>query len=535
MLSEDHYFQTLNEQQLWERYCGFLDLSVDEWMDIQNELLMDEIDLIVDSTLGKKIMGKQKPRNPDEFRKILPFTSYDDYEPYLSERQESALAVKPKMWCHSSGKGGQFKWFPLPPQFLERVAKHAIGTLILASTSEKGKVNIGPGAQLFFMLAPPPYGSGQWLQNLAQCFSFKCIPDPEKYKGLEFQGRIQKGFEDALKDGVDIIGAIASVLVKMGEQFEDRSRRRKRSASMFNPKVASVFLRALLRSRREKRTILPKDLWPTKAIMTSGMDTAIYRDDITRYWGNKPYEFYMCAEALYVGMHGWNKKAMTFPPDMVFFEFIPNDELRKEESDKDYQPSTVLLNQLEAGKLYEIVVTSFYGGPLLRYRIRDIIKIVALRDDAAGVNLPQMVFQRRVADVINFGSLAQLDEKIIWQAISNTGIKCTEWTVFKEYDQNKIFLRFLIALKERREADDVAAIIDEQLKQVDTDYKDIDEYLGLQPVRVTLLSPGTFERYTEAKRREGADLAHLKAAHMNPPEATIRLLLRSSGIGNEGK
>ena len=76
-------------------------------------------------------------------------------------------------------------------------------------------------------------------------------------------------------------------------------------------------------------------------------------------------------------------------------------------------------------------------------------------------------------------------------------------------------------------------MIDEQLKVVDTDYKDIDSYLNQQPVRVTLLSPGTFQRYTEEKIKEGADLTHLKPAHINPPEAVVRRLLQLSVVGSK--
>jgi len=533
MLSEDKYFDTLSEKELWERYCGFLDLSVEDWMNIQSELLMDEIDLVADNTLGKKLMGKRKPKSPDEFRKIVPLTSYQDYEPYLSERQEDALAVKPEAWCHSSGRGGRFKWIPHTPRFLERLAKNTIGACILATASEKGEVNIQPGARLFLLLAPPPYASGCCIQTLAQYFSFQNIPDPKKSEGLAFPDKMRKGFQEALKNGVDIIGALASILVKMGEQFEEGSRERKFSAAFLHPKIVFTFIKASLRSRREQRTILPKDLWATKAIMTGGMDTTMYRDAIARYWGNRPYEFFMCAEAYCIAVQGWNKKAMTFLPDLAFLEFIPYEEILKQEDNKDYQPSTVLLNQLEAGKLYEIVITHLYGGPLLRYRMRDIIKIVALRDEEAGVNLPQMEFQRRADEAISLASLATLDEKVIWQAIANTGIKYTEWTACKESEHDKSFVRIYLELKERKEAAEIAAMIDEQLKQVDTDYKDVETYLGFQPVRVTLLSTGTFERYAEAKRREGASPAHMKPHRINPTEAVLQRLIQLSEEGKE--
>ena len=85
-------------------------------------------------------------------------------------------------------------------------------------------------------------------------------------------------------------------------------------------------------------------------------------------------------------------------------------------------------------------------------------------------------------------------------------------------------------MKERKEAAEIATMVNEQLKIVDTDYKDIDSYLGLQSVRVTLLSPGTFERYMDEKRKEGADFAHIKPTHINAPESVIQRLLQLSEV-----
>ena len=533
MLSEDRYFQILNEDEVWLRYCGFLDLHVDEFMEIQKELLMDEIERIADSVLGQKIMGNDKPEGLEEFRSMVPLTTYDDYEPYLSERQEDALAIKPAVWCHSAGRGGRFKWIPLSSEFLDKITKNALASYILATTNEKGKVNFWPGAKMLAILAPPPYGSGLTVQTVAQHFSLQSLPDPNKTRHLPFPDRIQKGFQMALREGVDIIGSLPSILVRMGEEFGEQKRGGRFSLSTLHPKVMRVLLQAWLRSKKQRRRILPKDLWPTKAIFTGGMDAHIYKADIIHYWGREPYEIYISSEAFHIAMHGWNKRWMTFVPDMVFLEFIPYKELLKHEEDKDYQPSTVLLNEVKEGQLYEVVITQFYGMPLLRYRLRDLIRIVALKDDEAGVNLPQMTFQRRVDEVINIGGLAQLDEKTVWQAMSNAGIRYKEWTACKEDDQNKTFLCLYIEPIEQTDATELEMGIDEQLKIIDTDYKDIHYYLGYQPVRVKLLSPGTFQRYTEEKVKEGADQTHLKPAHINPPETVIKRILQLSKEGGD--
>jgi len=536
MLLEDEYFQTLTEDELWQRYCGFLDLSIDEFMEIQKELLMDQIERVADSPLGKKIMNNQKPKSVDEFRRTVPLTTYEDYEPYLSQKQEDALAIKPYVWCHSAGRGGDFKWIPASSEFVEKAVKNSLGCLILASSKQKGQVNVSPGFRILLLTPPPPYASGVIFQAIAHSFSYRRIPRPEAVENMEFQDVIRYGFQVALKEGVDGIMAIASILARMGEEFSGQARGMKLSPSMLHPKIMLCLLRAWLHSKKEKRGILPKDLWPSKLILTAGLDTAIYKDDIAHYWGTQPYEMYACAETFLIAAQGWNRKGMIFIPDLSFLEFIPYEEQLQHQDEKDYQPSTVLLNEVEEGKSYEIVITQFYGSPLLRYRMKDIVRVISLRDDKAGVNLPHIVFQHRVGETIDLAGLVQLDEKIIWQAIVNTGIKFSDWVACKEYERNQSFLRLYLELKEEegeKETTTIAAMLDEQLKTVDTDYKDIDAYLKLQPVRVTLLSPGTFQRYMNEKVSEGADLAHLKPTRMNPPEAVMRHILQLSEVNGE--
>ena len=90
MRPEDQYFKELTQQELWKRYCGFLDLEVKDFMAIQEELLLDQLDRVWPSRLGKKILGKSKPGSVEEFRQIVPLTTYDDYESELADQNADA-------------------------------------------------------------------------------------------------------------------------------------------------------------------------------------------------------------------------------------------------------------------------------------------------------------------------------------------------------------------------------------------------------------------------------------------------------------
>ena len=112
MLAEDEILRSGDKDKIWQKYCGFLDLSLEEFMEIQKHLLLDEIEMVTQSPLGKKIMKGANPRSVEEFRQLVPLTTYDDYAPYLGNCQEDALAKKPVIWGHTSGKTGFFKWVP---------------------------------------------------------------------------------------------------------------------------------------------------------------------------------------------------------------------------------------------------------------------------------------------------------------------------------------------------------------------------------------------------------------------------------------
>ena len=111
MIEKDELFEKGDTARIWQKYCGFFDLSIDEFMEIQEQLLMEQIELVYDSPLAKKFMSK-KPRDISEFRKLVPLTTYEDYADYLNNKNEDALAVKPDWWAHTSGRGGTFKWVP---------------------------------------------------------------------------------------------------------------------------------------------------------------------------------------------------------------------------------------------------------------------------------------------------------------------------------------------------------------------------------------------------------------------------------------
>jgi len=525
MLPEDKFFATNDRKKIWQRYCGFLDLSIEEFMEIQNRLLSEQIDLVSESILGQKILQGNKPKSVEEFRRTVPLTIYDDYEPYLSEQREDVLSEKPAFWCHSSSRGGKLKWVPYTYHGFEVSSKRSFALFMLACANSKYDVNFLPGSRALMLLPPPPYMSGTNLHHGSKQFTIKVMPPIDESSVEDFQARIAKGFGMALREGVDVIAAIASVMASAGERMVEQAQGIKFSPDLLNPPILTRLLRGWLQSKFGKRPLLPRDIWKAKGIVAGGTDVSIYKDKIAYYWGRPPHEIYASSEGNPTAMQAWNRKGLTLVPDICFWEFIPETELQKCKNDPKYQPSTILLDEVEAGKTYEIVLSHFYGMPMLRYRIGDLITIISMKDEQADINLPQIVFKSRTSDVIPLAGLVEVDERMLWQSLESSGIKYEDWSARKEYENEQTFLEIYLELKEPMEALEIATIIDHNLKLIDVDYRDMEAMLGMQPIRVKLLSPGTFQRYYEEKQKEGADLAHLKPPHMNAGNANIQRLL----------
>ena len=102
--------EKLKKQQyneIWQQYCGFLDLSMDGYMKIQRRLMEEQIQLWSNCGLGQSILKGKHPRNLDEFRKMVPLTEYEDYADILLTKQPDMLPGNPVIWIQTTWEGGK--------------------------------------------------------------------------------------------------------------------------------------------------------------------------------------------------------------------------------------------------------------------------------------------------------------------------------------------------------------------------------------------------------------------------------------------
>jgi len=519
-------------EELWQMCCGFLSLNMEQFTAIQKRLLLEQIQLLNQCTLGRKIMHGAKPRTVEEFREQVPLTTYSDYCPELLEKREAPLPAEPACWVHTSGKSGEypFKWIPMTKSFVNELSIVMYGVGILSSCKGWGDVShINDCPKIVYMVAPRPYMSGAMASMIGLQTPSNYLPPLEEAEELAFEDRVKMGFQQALSQGLDFFFGLSLVLVAIGNKFSQPADKVNIRPLLSRPRALFRLLKGISKSKLARRPMLPKDIWGVKGIMCGGLDSWVYRDKINELWGRYPLDIYAGTEGGIIATQTWDYESMTFIPSLNFLEFIPEKEHFKGRLDPDYQPRTVLLDEVKAGENYEIVITSFHGGALVRFRVGDMIKITTLQNEKLGINIPQMVFHSRVDGLLDF-FIVRLTEKTIWQAIENTGIAYEDWTAYKESE--KSILRVLIELKNGSELSEaeVAREIYKQIMESDSDehkmsltFDDWSSEVNFG-VEVNLLPQGAFANYIARRRAEGADLAHLKPPHINPSEKVLSLL-----------
>lgn len=523
-------------EELWQMCCGFLDLSLEQFMTIQKRLLLEQIELLKNCELGRKLMRGAMPETVEEFREQAPITTYADYCPELPEYREDALPTKPILWQHTAGRSVEYgfrltpyKWAPLTSRFCHELGTLMFGIGIFASCKKKGDLSgLKHHPKIVYTVAPRPYTSGVLTYIMKEEIAPEFLPPLEEAEKMSFEDRIALGFLQALSHGIDFFFGLPIILVAVGERLSQQSQNANIRPSLAQPKLLLRLVKGRVTSRLANRPMLPRDLWKVSGIMCGGTDCAVLKEKINRLWGRYPLDTYTCTEAGVIATQTWDYDGMTFIPNLNFLEFIPESEYSRCQLDESYQPKTVLLDEVKAGENYEVVITNFHGGTMVRYRMKDVIKITSLENERLGIRLPQMIFQGRLDDVLDVGGLVRLTEKAIWQAIENTGIPYTDWTARKEIIAGRPKLHLYLEPKDGYNASerDISTAVLEQLIKYDegTFYGSVARTVDSNPIEVTLLPEGAFINYLAQRRAEGADLAHLKPRHINPSENDLSLL-----------
>ncbi|KAL8546399.1 hypothetical protein ACS0TY_006214 [Phlomoides rotata] len=269
--------------------------------------------------------------------------------------------------------------------------------------------------------------------------------------------------------------------------------------------------------------IIPR-IWPnTKyidVIVTGAM--AQYIPLIDLYSGGlpKPCTMYASSECYF----GLNLKPMTEPqhvsytimPNMGYFEFIPHDPANPVRLSCDSPPPLVDLADLEVGKEYELVVTTYSG--LCRYRVGDILRVTGFYNSS-----PQFKFIRRKNVLLSIDS-DKTDESELQKAVENASVLLREFDTtvveYTSYADTKtipghyvIYWELLVKDSGNSPSHDVLEkccfVMEESMNSVYRQCRVADNSIG--PLEIRVVKNGTFEEVMDYAISRGASINQYKA------------------------
>ncbi|WP_367941953.1 GH3 family domain-containing protein [Enterocloster citroniae] len=508
--------------RIWQEYCGFLDLDMESYMRIQRRLLEEQIRLWSSSPLGQKILKGRTPSNVEEFRSMVPLTTYEDYADVLLLKKEDMLPDKPIIWLQTTWEGGKhpIKVAPYTNAMLETYKNNIITCLMMATSKGRGSFDISIGDTFLYGLAPLPYITGLIPLGLQDQFHMEFLPPVNEAVNMTFSERNKKGFKMGLIKGIDFFFGMGSVAYYVSMSIASLSEGGRKGGSSLKklftmpPNMAVKFLKAKKQCQKENRQLMPKDLFKLKGFLCAGTDNRCYKDDLEELWGVRPVEVFAGTEPSFVGTETWNRNGLYFFPDACFYEFMPQDEMYRNMEDPSYAPKTVCMDQVVPGEVYELVLTVLKGGAFARYRVGDMYRCLGLASKEDDTRIPRFEYIDRVPDIIDIAGFTRISENSIKNVIELSGLEVAGWVALKEFtpDKGRPYLHMYVELAPGTVVNRAVSreLLKEHLtiyfKYVDQDYQDLKRILGMDPLEITVLRCGTFKAY---KERAGKTLRHI--------------------------
>lgn len=503
--------RTSSKERLWKEYCGFLDMTLEEYMTVQRRLVMEQIGIWSQCELGRRFCKQGTPRNLEEFRSQVPLTTYADYADLLLRKDDGCLPEKPMLWIQTTWEGGMhpMKVAPYSSGMLDTYKRNMMACFILATGKGRGDFDISVTDHMLYALAPLPFATGLMPLLLKDEIDIEYLPPVKEAAAMSFKERNVRGFKLGMKKGIEYFFGLGSVTYYISQSVRaldqgsaDSKLKKLKSCS---PEMLLRYLRGKQACKKEKRELLPKDLFRLKGFMCAGTDNWCYKDDLEHMWGIRPMEIFAGTEPTCIGTETWSRNGMYFFPDACFYEFIPESEMLRSRDDPDYQPRTVLMDQVAAGEKYELVITVLKGGAFVRYRVGDVYRCMGVENQEEQIRIPRFAYIDRVPDVIDIAGFTRITENSIRHSIALSGLPVKDWFARKEYTENKRPQLHLYVEMERMALSGTAVsveILRQQLgiyfKYLDSDYQDLQKILGVDPLNITLVRCGTFAAYAQS-------------------------------------
>lgn len=514
---------------------------------VSRELLMRLIRKNEDTAYGRKYNFREIHSYSDYAAKV-PFSSYEDYEPYIERMlcfNEKNLLTTDEVvyYAHTSGTTGESKMIPCSKEALDVFFSAGYERVFgLYDTYLRKKTGEGmPECKGIALIeAKPCYTSfgvahgaiSETVLNPEDTAQYNALPEELIYPIADFD-RCHLKMLFALRERrlsfmqCSFAPFLYDMLVYLREHWEILCN--DIETGTINPDI--VIDPALRRKLEERMTpdpdrasqvrIIMTDygneafvplLWPDmKLVATIG--TAAFAPHLRKmrhFFGHDivvDYLGYVCSEATIAAPLKEDKPGYMLLPYGGFYEFIPMEEGASQ------QP--LLMDQLEVGKEYELIVTNLSG--FYRYRLGDVIRVTGYHNEC-----PMVVFSYRKSQLISmYGE--KVTDTVIRNAVEATaeesGTTILEYSVYANMETTPG--HYTILLESDREImpeewEKYSEIMNRRLCIAHDSYRAKIEQKIMLSLEVRFVQPQTYALYRDLKVRSGASPNQIKPIHIIP-------------------
>ncbi|NHK32183.1 MAG: phenylacetate--CoA ligase family protein [Asgard group archaeon] len=349
----------------------------------------------------------------------LPYVSADDlrliWEKYTVE--EIILTETVGFWYTTSGSMGNKKWIPWTYNDYTKA-----GVPLAKSIMRY----LDPKDRILTVVLPPPFISGSSPFKLLENTGVMGTPIEVLAFSPEY---VQDGFGLLLKRKPTVVIGTPSLALRMAEEIAINTPLILKAQA---EEQKSVKLRLAAAVTKLKK-IYPKHIFrDMKYGYFGGESLDPFRKAIEDKWGLEAFDAYAFTEGFSGGYECSEHNGLHFPSTFSIIEIIPENELEKEANDPNYLPEAIILTEAEEGLIGEMVLTDFKEAlPMIRYRVRDSVKVISTGDCSCGDNSPRLKIMGRTDSVINLG-IIRLSSLIFDQLLRKnfkTG-KVKHWEVY---------------------------------------------------------------------------------------------------------
>lgn len=516
--------------------------------EVQRQFLLQWLKENRDTEFGRKY-GFARLDSAAKYRDAVPLSAYADYEGAIERiigGAKNVLTAREAVYfCLSSGTVGDEKYIPLTESDLEIHYRYMYGGVFgqireyyrdLPEEAVFGKIfQIGEFARTYM---PDGRMNGirsscvyQWLDERDGFdASDYCVPKeilfPDRLEDMTY---VKARFALAERELTAIHGVFVTRVAGMMEfilrhwelllrdmelgtvsvSLPEKQRRLLRQ--FLPPNVQRA--RELGRIPREdlSRGIIPK-IWRNMRYILAidGESFPYYTEKMREYAGEVPVHsfVYAASEGVFALAEAVGQAdRYVLLPEAAFFEFIPVDGAGE---------NTVLMEEVETGRKYELVITNRSG--LYRYRMGDVVEVVGRHGQA-----PVVKFCYRRNQVINIAgekSNQQQFDDAIRRFTRLTRAEIRGYCV--QEDRLGIAPRYLFYMECGAIPGGADEAMEACLCAANPDYRACRSMREIEPLHIEFLREGSFARYERRLAERGKPLAQSKMPHFLDTEEKKR-------------